>query len=291
VKAYVGVDGGGTRCRVRVADDAGERVGTAEGGACNVYLAFEDAVATITATVAQALRSAALDGAQLSVGLGLAGVSSAAVGERVAAALGDRFSAVTVRNDAVIACMGAHAGQDGGLAIAGTGSAAVLRLGGQDINIGGRGFVLGDDGSGAVMGRQALRRALRAFDGLEPMTPLLRDLMAGFADDPVAMIQWARSASSGAFAAHAPRILAAAAAGDAAAIPIVAEAAAAIGELVEVMHLRGAPRITVTGGLAAPLAPWLSDRTRSRLSPPLSDALDGALLLAGAPALRDNPAA
>jgi hypothetical protein len=39
------------------------------------------------------------------------------------------------------------------------------------------------------------------------------------------------------------------------------------------------------GGLAAPLRPFLAEAARALLSPPLRDALDGALLRAGAPLL------
>ena len=46
------------------------------------------------------------------------------------------------------ACIGAHAGADGGLVIAGTGSAAIARVRGKETIIGGRGFALGDDGVG-----------------------------------------------------------------------------------------------------------------------------------------------
>jgi glucosamine kinase len=291
---FVGVDGGGTRCRVRVADAAGRLIGAAEGGASNVYLDQAAALATINDTVVRSLAPsgpASADGARISIALGLAGVSSRAVGEPLEAALQGRFGRVTVSNDAVIACVGAHAGEDGGLVIAGTGSAAVLRMAGHDLNIGGRGFLLGDDGSGAVMGRNALRRALRAHDGLEPGTPLLSNLLAEFADDPVALIQWGRGASSGQFAAFAPRILAAAEAGDAAARALVTDTAAAIGELIETLHRRGAPRIALVGGLAAPLSHWLPDAAASRLAPPLRDALDGALLLAGAPLPSARPSA
>jgi len=52
------------------------------------------------------------------------------------------------------------------LVIAGTGSAAVARVGGQRGRvIGGRGFLLGDDGSIARVGAEAIRAALRAHDG------------------------------------------------------------------------------------------------------------------------------
>ena len=283
---FFGVDGGGSRTRVRIADARGHTIAFAEGGSANVYLAYETALATIGETLTRAGDIAGLDASHMreaALGLGLAGISSDTVGERVARHFADRFGRVVARNDAVIACLGAHAGQDGGLVIAGTGSAAVLRLDGRDVTFGGRGFLLGDDGSGAVMGRQIWRRALRAHDGLEPMTPLLHELMAEFGHDPVAVIAWGRHATSGQFGTYAPRILAAAQTDDHAAKAVVEEASRAIAELVEALFARAAPRVSLVGGLAQPLLPTLPATVCARLHPPLQDALTGALLLAGAP--------
>lgn len=289
---FFGVDGGGSRTRVRVVDATGRALATAEGGSANIYLNQDGALATIAETLATATRAAGLDASawpQAALGLGLAGLSSDALGERIALHFSGSFGQVVARNDAVIACLGAHGGQDGGLVIAGTGSAAVLRLDGRDVTFGGRGFLLGDDGSGAVMGRQIWRRALRAHDGLEPVTPLLADLMAGFGHDPVAVIAWARHATSGQFGAYAPRIFAAARDGDATASAVVAEASRAIAELVATLLDRGAPRVCLVGGLAQPLLAHLPEPTRVRLEPPMQDALAGALFLAGAPPATARP--
>ena len=283
---YVGVDGGGSRCRVRIVDASGRHLSSAEGGSSNVYLDFEAAIAVIERTVEDArnsLCSVTGDSSKFHGGFGLAGVSSPLVASRVATRLQSSFDRLAVTSDATIACLGAHAGADGGIVIAGTGSGAVLRLNGRDTSFGGRGFLLGDDGSGAVMGRHAWRRALRAHDGMEPTTALLLALMADFANDPVAVISWGRKATSAEFAAFAPQILAAAATGDTAALALADEAARAIAELVSALVQRGAPRVSLVGGLATALASFLPQDTHTRLSPPLLDALDGALILAGAP--------
>ena len=140
----------------------------------NVYLDFDVALETIRSCVGETLEACrsrpSKPRARLNLGLGLAGVSSAAIARQVEAAL-DGFADVRVANDAVTACLGAHAGQDGGLVIAGTGSAGLALIDGREIFVGGRGFVLGDDGSGARIGLESWRRALRAHDGLEDPTP------------------------------------------------------------------------------------------------------------------------
>lgn len=283
---YVGVDGGGSTCRVRVRDGTGRWRGGATAGASNVYLDFQTAVATIAAAVGEALQAAAFEPTRqrLRIGMGLAGVSAAASAEEVARAWPLGGEAVLVVHDAEIACIGAHRGEDGGLIIAGTGSAAVARLGGRSIAVGGRGFILGDDGSGARLGLAALRLALRAHDGLSPHTPLTRELMARFTDDPVAAIAWGRTARSSAYGALAPAVVSAALAGDPAGVALVCETVAALGDHAAALRRLGARRLSLVGGLALPLRPFLTEAWARELVEPAFDALDGALLLAGCPA-------
>lgn len=289
---FMGIDGGGSTCRARLRDASGTLLAEALGGSANVYLDFPGALARIRACVDEALAAAGLPlraTGRVALGLGLAGVSSPAVAAEVAAAL-PGFAAVRVANDGVIACLGAHEGAEGGLVIAGTGSAGVALVAGREINIGGRGFLLGDDGSGARIGHEAWRRALKAHDGLAPHTPYTRALMARFADDPAAVIRWGFTARSADYGAEAPACFAAAAAGDAVALAIVQEAAAALADLVAALQRHGARRIAMVGGGAAAVRPYLPAATAAALSPPLGDARDGALLLAaghpaGAPSL------
>lgn len=283
---YVGVDGGGSTCRVRIRDETGRWRSGAVAGASNVYLDFQTAVATIAAAVRQALDAAAFEPARqrLRIGMGLAGVSAAAAAAEVARAWPLGGEAVLVVHDAEIACIGAHRGEDGGLIIAGTGSAAVARIGGRSIAVGGRGFILGDDGSGARLGLAGLRLALRAHDDLSPHTALTRELMGRFGNDPVAAIAWGRTARSSDFGTLAPMIVAAAHTGDPAGLALVRDTVAALGDHAAALRRLGADRLSLVGGLAAPLMAFLTEAWAGTLVAPALDALDGALLLAGCPA-------
>ncbi len=165
---FLGVDGGATRCRARLRDGDGRALAEANGAAANIHVDFAAAVAAMRAVVDEALGKAGLaesDRAPIAMGLGLAGFKQGSDQTRVAAAF-PGFRLVCAANDATTACIGAHAGADGGLVIAGTGSAAIARVQGRETIIGGRGFALGDDGSGSHIGLDALRSAMRAFDGL-----------------------------------------------------------------------------------------------------------------------------
>jgi glucosamine kinase len=191
------------------------------------------------------------------------------------------FARIVVVNDAVAACVGANGLGDGGLIVAGTGSAGIARVGTTTTIIGGRGFQLGDDGSAARLGETALRATLRALDGLEPMSELARALGRHFGGDPLRMSRWAVEAKPRDYGAFAPQILDLANSGDPRARAIAGEAAKAIAALANALNALGAERIALVGGLGDPLRPYLSPDVARRLVRPRRDAVDGAILLAG----------
>ncbi len=280
---FVGVDGGATRCRARVRDPNGQALAETIGAAANVHVDFAAAVVVMRAVTGEALAKAGLgptDHPRIALGFGLAGVSDKADAERVVAAF-PGYTWVRAANDAVTACIGAHAGADGGLVIAGTGSAAIARVAGRETIVGGRGFALGDDGSGAHVGLDALRAATRACDGLGPETALTREILDEFGNDGVALIRWARAARPGDYGAFAPRVFARAAEGDRIALAVVGSAAQAIGALARRTVALGADRVALVGGVGEALRPYLDPDVAALLTHPLHDATDGAILLAG----------
>lgn len=276
----LGVDAGATRCRARLRGPQGDIVAQAEGPAANAYVDFDAAVRVARDCVARTLAQATTYTTRVQLGLGVAGVSNEAEACAFASAF-EGFKQVRVVNDVIAACAGAHAGADGGLVIAGTGTAGVARVAGRETIVGGRGFLLGDDGSGARIGADAVRAALRAYDGLGADTALTRRIRAGFGDDPLAMTRWAVQAKPGDYGAFAPMTLEAAAAGDLAALPIVEAAARALAALVEAVEAHGAALVSMIGGLSAPIQPFLAPDLRARLRAPKYDPVDGAILLAG----------
>ena len=284
---FLGVDGGATRCRARLRDSSGRELRCGLGPASNIYLDFDETMRVVHETIESAI-AAGTAKREIAVGLGLAGLSDDKEAERVAAAL-PGFARVVAVNDAVAACVGANGLGDGGLIIAGTGSAGIARIGARTTIIGGRGFWLGDDGSAARLGEAALRAALRALDGLEPMSGLARALARHFNDDPLRMSRWAADARPGDYGAFAPEILDLAKSEDARAREIVGEAACAVAALANALNALGAERIALAGGFGEPLRPFLRPDVAKRLSRPRRDAVDGAILLAGGALAEDAP--
>ena len=217
---------------------------------------------------------------RVALGFGVAGLSKPDDIARLVAAFPGYAGAVAV-NDAVAACAGAHEGADGGLVIAGTGSAAFVRVGGRQTIVGGHGFLIGDDGSGARIGADAVRAALKALDGLGPASPLTQAILDRFGHDAEAMTGWALGAKPHDYGAFAPEVFAFAREGDPIAGRIVETAARAIEALIRRVAALGARRVALVGGIGESLVPYFEPAVAALVSPPLRDAMDGAILIAG----------
>ncbi len=281
-RLYIGAYCGASRCHARLRDAEGRAIAEAQGSGGNLYVDFAAALAAVDKQIDAVCAKAGLaaaDRARLTLGLGLAGLSSPADAERVEARYA-AFAGARAANDALAGCLGAHGGGDGALVIAGTGSAAVARVGGRETVIGGRGFLLGDDGSTARVGAEAIRAALRAHDGVGPASPLTDEVMRRFGD-PLTATQWALTAKPAGYSAFMPLVFERAAAGDAVALTIVAAAARAIDALIAATRALGATRVALVGGMNPAITPYLVEASRAVLRDPLYDDADGAILIAG----------
>ncbi len=281
-RLYLGVYCGGSRCRARLRDAEGRQIAEAQGPGGNLYVNFVAALAAVDKQIDAACAKAGLGGAdraELALGLGLAGLSSPADAGRVEARYAV-FASARAANDALAGCLGAHGGGDGALVIAGTGSAAVARVDGRETVIGGRGFLLGDDGSTARVGAEAIRAALRARDGVGPASSLTEEVMRRFGD-PLTATQWALTAKPAGYGAFMPLVFERAAVGDAVALTIVEAAARAIDALIAATRALGATRVVLVGGMNPAITPYLVEASREVLRDPLYDDADGAILIAG----------
>ncbi len=283
---FLGVDGGGTGCRARIEAADGTVMGQGLSGPATTRLGIEQAWASIMAAVHGALEEAGLgdaDHALIAAGIGLAGVGRKGAMEALET-LPHGFAHLAFVSDAMAACLGAHSGKDGAIVIAGTGSVGIGRVGARDLRVGGYGFPISDEGSGAELGLQAVRLALRAHDGRLEATALLNDVMQRFNHDPADAIAWMDQATATSYATLAPLVMRHADQGDAAGRRIVQAAAEQIDALVRALFEQGAPRVALLGGLASPIEPWLSPDVRRRLKPPDGDAVSGAIIHAKAEA-------
>ena len=279
---YLGVDGGGSRCRARLEDERGAVLGEGLSGPATTRLGVDKAWRSIMRACTAAAEHAALeraDFARMHAGIALAGLgrrgAEAALNE-----IAHPFASVRFISDGLAACLGAHGGANGAIVVAGTGSIGVGLINGRELRFGGYGFPISDEGSGADIGLQVIRRALRAVDGRGETSPLLQEVLGAFDDDAYQAVAWSEQATATDYAAFAPMVLRHAMQGDPIGRRIVERAADAIGDLLDLFLRQGIDQLSLVGGLSDAIVPWLTPDLRARLKAPKGDAVAGALLVA-----------
>lgn len=267
---FLAVDGGGTGCRVALADATGRVLARAEGGPANISSDPTGALHNILGAVRQVLDRVGATDDQCHAGLGLAGANAAGAADWLGAQLPFAARIVT---DAVTTAKGALRHHDGIVAAMGTGSVFAEQRAGVFRQIGGWGLALGDEGSGAVLGRALLARALRALDGAAEMTPLLRGILDEFGT-PEAVVGFSLTARGGDYARFAPRLIGSP---DPAAMALMDQAVAEVRASIAALQGEAPLPVTFIGGLGPAYAARITDWPQ-RVA--LGTALDGALLLA-----------
>lgn len=278
---YLGIDGGGTSCRAALADADGRIVGRGKSGIANIMTDPDRALASIEAAAKAAAADAGLDPAtalSAPAVLGLAGVNIRACAERIAARL--PFARFALETDSSIALHGALGKNDGAVAILGTGSVFLSRHGTQVTQVGGWGFTLGDQGSGARIGRLALEQCLLAHDQIIPSSDLSESLLSEFGGDPERIVAFADGAKPADFGRYAVTVFDHASHGDAIAREIMETEARYVAGSIDAIIWPGCDRLCLLGGLAPFYPPFLAERHQGILIDPFGTALDGAVALA-----------
>ncbi|NOR63988.1 MAG: N-acetylglucosamine kinase [Rhodobacteraceae bacterium] len=277
----IGVDGGGTGCRVAVADSAGNVLARAEGGAANIATNFETARTNILRTISLAFVNAEVskpETANTTAVLGLAGANLGDYSSRLLASL--PFSRSHIVSDAETTLVGAIGEADGIIGAIGTGSVYGRREHGEFIQLGGWGFLLGDDGSGARLGRDMLHLAIQAFDGLTAHSPLTLDIIEEYKGSPLNIVEQAQVFTPRDFGQLAPRIVAAAKAGDANAEALLAQHTEVVRKSLDAVGFDPSKAFCMLGGLGNVYLKRLPKRYQQAASTPRGNALDGAVSLA-----------
>lgn len=227
---FLGLDVGGSQCRFEWWPAGAARGGDAASVQPAVH-GIDATVAGLDAALRAALRVAQPEAAVCA----LAGAGDAATSGAIAAGLRARgiVFPVAVVGDVLAAAAAGLADGPGVLVWAGTGSFAIARgTNGELHRVGGRGYLLGDQGSGFDLVRRAAAAALLAVDGLGPPTALVEALTRAFAAPaPQRLGAVVQQLAPGDVAARLPVVLDAAAAGDAVAGDVVQQGADALAML------------------------------------------------------------
>lgn len=190
---FLGVDGGGTNCRIRLADENLVTLADAAGGRSNLQIEDgEPAYKSIMEGTHEVFAKAGVDFAETANTYACFGMAGGRLpSARTSFAERDwPFAQVTVYDDIDIARAGAHGGEDGAVIIVGTGSAAMALVDGKRHQAGGWGFHIGDQMSGAIIGRELVRRTVQAVDGFYPETGLSKAVLERLGGSVDAIMDW-----------------------------------------------------------------------------------------------------
>ncbi len=255
---FLGVDGGGTKTTAVLIDAAGQLVRQIDEGPGNAAVLDRGTMARLIHSIFRQLQeSLSLDEITWAT-FGFAGGGRPQEKRNLKEIIsGIGLKNFTLMNDAEIHYYSVFGDDCGIMLSAGTGSICLVRNADGNLQqIGGVGYLLGDEGSGFDIGRQAISRSVQAaYDGL-PISPLAQKLLSfyGLLDrrDLISII-YASKNPQRLIASSAKLVSELAASGDEEALKIVENAVESL-----MMHLEKAMaltraedtcRIAFTGGL------------------------------------------
>jgi N-acetylglucosamine kinase-like BadF-type ATPase len=295
VKLFAGIDGGQSSTVAVIADDEKRILGRGVAGPCDHIGQAADSprfARALELAIAGALTDAKLsaDSEFEAIVAGISGYEGAIVGLEPQL----RARRVSYVHDARIAHVGAFDLGDGIVVIAGTGSVAYGRVaGGNEVTVGGWGFLFGDEGSAFAIARDALGSAMRSEDA--ERSSELAGAAQRFFELPslraIARAFYTEGIDRKTFASFAKLAIEVAEGGDPEAGHVAVRAAHALGVLAATC----AGRLGVTGGIDIALcggtfeSGWFRALTTeqialvlpaARVVPSYTDPAGGALLLA-----------
>lgn len=193
---YIGIDGGGSNLRVAVVNQDMKILAQCQRGSVNPSsVGRETSAALIQDAMREAIQHVSLTPSQITaVGIGVAGAPA----NREAAWLREIVAAVTPDANIVpsadqeIALVAARGERYGLLILAGTGSNVYgVNRAGESAQVGGWGYLVGDEGSGYWIGMEAIRAFMRHHDGRGYGTRLTDLILTKLElDTPDDLIRW-----------------------------------------------------------------------------------------------------
>jgi N-acetylglucosamine kinase-like BadF-type ATPase len=192
-KRYViGVDGGGTKTHALIVGLDGTVVAESNAGPTNLQkIGISKASQVLFDAIHDCCQKAECSPEALqNIVLGVSGAGRAAdknelVDNLLALGIRKKFPLkhIVVETDARVALEAAFAGGPGIIVISGTGSIALYRTeDGRFLRAGGWGSILGDEGSGFTIGRDALNAVMRQHDGRSEKTLLTKKALQHYGE-------------------------------------------------------------------------------------------------------------
>ncbi len=280
IEFLLGVDGGGSGTRVLLSNPAGGILARASAGPSALGQGVDAAWRAIEAAARDAFAQAGYipNWSRCALGAGLSGVNHLPWRDAFIAS-NPGFARLAIDGDAHTALLAAHGGQPGIMVAAGTGSVAeALYPDGSRRQIGGWGFPVGDEGSGAWLGLRAMAHTQQVMDGRAQGGALARAVQAHCGSDHAAVQAWCAGAGQFAYAQLAPLVFTHAT-HDAEADALLSDAATALECMALALDPDGALPLALCGSIGRTLQGRMTAATRARCVASEQEAAFGALTL------------
>lgn len=286
---YLGIDGGGTKTELSLADMAGNLVRTLKVEACNpIDIGFEASKNVLKDAIYKICQDIPFSSVCLFAGI--AGGSSAGMQERFYDFFKE-FNFLTFSNDSdnkniVAAGLGRR---DGVTVILGTGICAYAQKDNKHTKVGGWGYLIDNGGSGYNLGRDALNAYFCALDGTGGETLLTDEIDAIYPGGTQEIMAYIYQGGKKAVASFAPAVFSALEKEDEIAKTILEQNMKAAALIIETAALRISGEkipVIVAGGLTKQpcvlecLKKHLKDSERFDISILTSAPVEGAVILA-----------
>lgn len=281
IEFLLGVDGGGSGTRVRLARPGGMLLAEGSAGPSGLLHGIQNAWAAVESAAAQAFAAAGLSvppRANVAVGLGLAGVHNRQWAANFVSA-NPGYAAVALETDAYTTVLGAHDGRPGAIIALGTGSVGeILNADGSRHEVGGWGFPAGDEAGGAWIGMKAVNHIQQVIDRRAQGSAFADAVIEACGGSRDRIQVWLASASQTNYAQLA-RIVLQHGGSNATAHAILSEAGYQVALIAKALDPAGTLPIALCGGLGEPLRPYLPPELLQRIVPPHGDSAAGGLKL------------
>lgn len=280
IRTIISVDAGGTKTLARLTDIDTNQSVEMRSGSGSLTNDTSAACQTITLLINDLVLKHGISPESTTVVCGAAGAEEPVQKQQLLNAINHLgFARVHVTSDAHISLLGATGGDYGVCVAIGTGSVALRYGTDQTITqFGGWGFQVGDQGSGADIGRHAVREVLKALDRDKHTTPFVLDILEIIGSERAEILQWVKQATPASYAALGPTVLVHRAKSEIAQ-QILQQALADIRELIELARGDSNLPVYLMGGMGNAVLELLGDGQNDWLRAAKGNALDGALLL------------
>jgi glucosamine kinase len=279
IEYLIGVDGGGTGTRVRLARIDGSELAQASSGPSGLAHGIANAWSSVNNAVEQAFAAIGVSQpafGSVAIGLGLAGVHNKQWAAQFVAA-NPGYAALVLDTDGFTTLMGAHHGRPGTIVAIGTGSVGEALLpNGEKREVSGWGFPAGDEASGGWMGLKAINHIEQVIDGRKPGGAFAQAVIDACGGHRDAIQLWLGQATQTAYASLA-RFVVAHGDTDPVARAILLDAGREVALMADALDPSGTLPLALCGGLGEPLRHYLPATLLARCVTPHGDSAAGAL--------------